>query len=226
MNCSTPGLPVHRQLPEFTQTHVHRVRWTQVIIKCCLGSMLSWISLSWLLVENQLCCQMVRFRVVPCPAKGWTHFTISQSIFILMSLLWKGKIYKTRMRKTDVWSSDSHQIKEQSARARTAAGHSVGALVHLDQDIWPWGECNKPHTTRSLLPSLQSVWHSRTTPFNSWHLQSRLFGISVYHKRMGSFSTRIELIAYPPRPWSWHTFLEVWKGVGMPTFPVISFSFP
>ena len=25
MNCSMPGLPVHHQLPEFTQTHVHRV---------------------------------------------------------------------------------------------------------------------------------------------------------------------------------------------------------
>ena len=25
MNCSTSGLPVHHQLPEFTQTHVHRV---------------------------------------------------------------------------------------------------------------------------------------------------------------------------------------------------------
>ena len=25
MNCSSPGLPVHHQLPEFTQTHVHRV---------------------------------------------------------------------------------------------------------------------------------------------------------------------------------------------------------
>ena len=25
MNCSTPGLPVHHQLPEFTQTSVHRV---------------------------------------------------------------------------------------------------------------------------------------------------------------------------------------------------------
>ena len=25
MNCSTPGLPVHHHLPEFTQTHVHRV---------------------------------------------------------------------------------------------------------------------------------------------------------------------------------------------------------
>ena len=25
MNCSTPGLPVHHQLPEFIQTHVHQV---------------------------------------------------------------------------------------------------------------------------------------------------------------------------------------------------------
>ena len=25
MDCSTPGLPVHHQLPEFTQIHVHRV---------------------------------------------------------------------------------------------------------------------------------------------------------------------------------------------------------
>ena len=28
MNLSTPGLPVHHHLPEFTQTHVHRVRDT------------------------------------------------------------------------------------------------------------------------------------------------------------------------------------------------------
>ena len=28
MNCSMPGLPVHHQCPEFTQTHVHRVRDT------------------------------------------------------------------------------------------------------------------------------------------------------------------------------------------------------
>ena len=25
MDCSTPSLPIHRQLPEFTQTHVHQV---------------------------------------------------------------------------------------------------------------------------------------------------------------------------------------------------------
>ena len=26
MNCSTPGLPLHHQLPESTQTHTHRIR--------------------------------------------------------------------------------------------------------------------------------------------------------------------------------------------------------
>ena len=25
MNCSTPGLPIHHQLPEFTETHIHQV---------------------------------------------------------------------------------------------------------------------------------------------------------------------------------------------------------
>ena len=25
MDCSTPGLPIHHQLPELTQTHVHHV---------------------------------------------------------------------------------------------------------------------------------------------------------------------------------------------------------
>ena len=31
MNHSTPGLPVHHQLPEFTQTHVHRVGDASVV---------------------------------------------------------------------------------------------------------------------------------------------------------------------------------------------------
>ena len=30
MNCSTPGLPVHHQLPKFTETHIHRVSVTCV----------------------------------------------------------------------------------------------------------------------------------------------------------------------------------------------------
>ena len=37
MNRSTPGLPVHHQPPEFTQTHVHRVSDAiQYLILCCL----------------------------------------------------------------------------------------------------------------------------------------------------------------------------------------------
>ena len=36
MDCSTPGLPVHHQLPEFTQTHVHWVGDViQPSILCC-----------------------------------------------------------------------------------------------------------------------------------------------------------------------------------------------
>ena len=31
MNCNTPGLPVHHQLPEFTQIHVHWVRCNPAI---------------------------------------------------------------------------------------------------------------------------------------------------------------------------------------------------
>ena len=36
MNCSMPGLPVHHQLPEFTQTHVHRLSMpSSHLILCC-----------------------------------------------------------------------------------------------------------------------------------------------------------------------------------------------
>ena len=35
MDCSTPGLPVHHQLPEFTQTYVHRVSDANHLILCC-----------------------------------------------------------------------------------------------------------------------------------------------------------------------------------------------
>ena len=54
MNCSTPGLPVHHHLPEFTQTHVHRVRdatqknmecFTNLHVhhvKCWVGWITSW----------------------------------------------------------------------------------------------------------------------------------------------------------------------------------------
>ena len=36
MNCSTPVLPVHHQLPEFTQTHIESVMPSNHLILCCL----------------------------------------------------------------------------------------------------------------------------------------------------------------------------------------------
>ena len=41
MNCSMPGLPVHHQLPEFTQTHVHQVGDAICLISSHLLSSLS-----------------------------------------------------------------------------------------------------------------------------------------------------------------------------------------
>ena len=60
MDCSTPGLPVHHQLPEFFQTHVH---WTSDAIQSQLLTSLNiqnwfplgwtgWISLQWKEVQG------------------------------------------------------------------------------------------------------------------------------------------------------------------------------
>ena len=40
MNRSTPGLPVHHQLPEFTETHVHRVSDAYSHLILCLPLLL------------------------------------------------------------------------------------------------------------------------------------------------------------------------------------------
>ena len=51
MNHSTPGLPVHHQLPEFTQTHVH---WVGIVsLQCCVRVYCSakWISYMYTSVQ-------------------------------------------------------------------------------------------------------------------------------------------------------------------------------
>ena len=65
MNHSTPGLPVHHQLPEFTQTHVHRVsdaihRQTYILV-CILNNMLP-VCFLWLFVcfwPHLLACRIL-----------------------------------------------------------------------------------------------------------------------------------------------------------------------
>ena len=74
MNCSTPGLPVHHQLPEFTQTHVHRsVMPFSHFILCCSLLLLPPIPPSIRVFSNESTLRMRR-------PKYWSFsFSISPS---------------------------------------------------------------------------------------------------------------------------------------------------
>ena len=64
MDCSTPDLPVHHQLPEFTQTHVHRVGDAIQLSHLLLSCFPPAISLSQhqgLLDESVLCIRWSKY---------------------------------------------------------------------------------------------------------------------------------------------------------------------
>ena len=54
MNCSTPGLPVHHQLPEFTQTHVQRVGDALALSLHSFWSLLKLMSIESVMLSNHL----------------------------------------------------------------------------------------------------------------------------------------------------------------------------
>ena len=86
MNHSTPGLPVHYQLPEFTQSHV---QWVRDAISPVQFSR-SVVSNSLWLHEPQHTrppCPSPTPRVHPnsCPLSQWCHPTISSSIILFSS---------------------------------------------------------------------------------------------------------------------------------------------
>ena len=74
MNCSTPGLPVHHQLPEFTQTHVHWVMMpSRYLILCRPLLLLPPIPPSIRVFSNELTLRMrwpkywsFSFSIIPC----------------------------------------------------------------------------------------------------------------------------------------------------------------
>ena len=86
MDCRTPGLPVHHQLPEFTQTHVHGVGdVTNHLILCHLLLLLTTIFPSIRVFSNEsvlhIRCQSIGVSASPsvfpmniqdCFPLGWT----------------------------------------------------------------------------------------------------------------------------------------------------------
>ena len=97
MNRSMPGLPVHHQLLELTQTHVHQVGVAiQPSHPLCFPS----LQFSSSVVSNllrphgpqlaSLSCPSATPRVYPnsCPLSRWCHPTISSSVVPFSSCLW------------------------------------------------------------------------------------------------------------------------------------------
>ena len=86
MDCSTPGLPVHRQLPEFTQTHQgipitsdHKYGQTQSIQNFPLISLLSHphsfsagFIISWLQIEV-LVAKLITELISECPTGDYAQ---------------------------------------------------------------------------------------------------------------------------------------------------------
>ena len=66
MNRSTPGLPVHHQLPEFTQTHVHQVSFHHVP--------------SWVRVAGRRHCLSLWGKIYALMTSGPSYFIASPRV--------------------------------------------------------------------------------------------------------------------------------------------------
>ena len=82
MNCSTPGLPVHHQLPEFTQTHCQLIRWCHPTISssvvpfsCCLQSFPAsgFFQMSQLFTSGGQSIGISAISVLPMNTQDWSH---------------------------------------------------------------------------------------------------------------------------------------------------------
>ena len=82
MNCSTPGLPVHHQLPESTQTHVH---WVGDAIQPSHPLLSTPPGFSWQVAKECMVtpCSLVSNDLslfsLQLGRKGWTHIASTAS---------------------------------------------------------------------------------------------------------------------------------------------------
>ena len=93
MDCSTPGFPVHHQLPELAQTHVHRVNDAQKIIcpyllsksqiyKCKAAYI---IPLLFLMAVD--CAVMCRFQLCYCRLFSFIFISLARVLSIMLTFL-------------------------------------------------------------------------------------------------------------------------------------------
>ena len=90
MNCSTPGLPVHHQLPEFTQIHIHRVGDpSNHLILCRPLLLLPSIFSSIRVFSNESASWAGTKLAPPCIGKGslnhWTAREVSMGDILVLS---------------------------------------------------------------------------------------------------------------------------------------------
>ena len=96
MNCSARDLPVHHQLPEFTQTHVHRVMSSSHLILCHHLLLLPPIPPSIRVFSNEstLCMRWPNywsfsFSIIPSKEiPGLISFRISHTEFLIKILIY------------------------------------------------------------------------------------------------------------------------------------------
>ena len=88
MNCSTPGLPVHHQFPEFTQTHIHRVHNWILFLLCLLPLIFpcirvfsneSVLPINWLSIGGSASASVLPMNTQDWSPLGWTGWISLQS---------------------------------------------------------------------------------------------------------------------------------------------------
>ena len=225
MDCSTPGLPVHHQLLEFTQTHVH---WVGDAIQPS-HPLLSPSPLAFNLFPASGSFQMSQFFI-----SGGQSIGVSASASVLpmntqdwSPLGWTGWISLQSKGLSRVFSNTYASVKWQMATThRSPYCPKIIKIVHI---IPPnaqklkfvstcWNACLRPHTESTSekdpvslcpLPSHDHAhWHHRIF-FFFWLLLCVFIECLPLLWKMGSMSGDLTGLLHGsiPSPWNsiWHT---------------------
>ena len=150
MDCSTPGLPVHHQLPEFTQTHVHWVGDAiNHLILCCPLLLLPSIFPSIRVFSNELALHIrwlkywsFSFNISPSNERpGLISFRVDW-LDLLAYLHSHISLLKCQMNIfIDFFTITmiSHSLRQDAVGARFSFAYQLLAKDHRESDSLPLG---------------------------------------------------------------------------------------